>query len=57
MSMHYIYSFQMHLEDGVEKIAKSIKKPAVILCDRGTLDGSAYISKEMWEGLLKVHVT
>jgi len=25
----------------------------VLLCDRGTLDGSAYISKEMWDRLLR----
>lgn len=35
----------MHLEDGVERIARSLGKPAVLLCDRGTLDGAAYISK------------
>ena len=43
----------MHLEDGVERIARSLGKPAVLLCDRGTLDGAAYISKEMWERLLR----
>lgn len=38
----------------MERIARSIKKPAVLLCDRGTLDGSAYMDKPMWEALLKV---
>lgn len=45
------------MEDGVERIARSIKKPAVLLCDRGTLDGSAYMDKPMWEALLKVRDT
>ena len=48
-----VLEFQVHLEDGVEKIARSLRKPAVILCDRGSLDGAAYVSKEMWERLLK----
>lgn len=47
------FSFQMHLEDGVERIARSLGKPAILLCDRGTLDGAAYISKETWERLLR----
>lgn len=49
-----VFSFQLSLEDGVERIARTIKKPAVLLCDRGTLDGSAYMEKAMWEALLKV---
>ncbi len=48
-----VLEFQVHLEDGVERIARSLGKPAVILCDRGTLDGAAYVSKEMWEQILK----
>ncbi|KAM3571620.1 hypothetical protein VYU27_006349 [Nannochloropsis oceanica] len=48
-----VLEFQMHLENGVEKIARSLNKPAVILCDRGTLDGAAYVTKDMWETLLK----
>lgn len=43
----------MHLEDGIERIARSLGKPAVLLCDRGTLDGAAYIPKEMWDRLLR----
>lgn len=48
-----VLEFQMHLENGVEKIARSLNKPAVILCDRGTLDGAAYVTRDMWETLLK----
>lgn len=36
---------QMHLEDTLTDIAKSLGVPAVILCDRGTMDGSAYLDK------------
>jgi hypothetical protein len=44
----------MTLENDVEEVAKAIRSPAVILCDRGTLDGSAYIEPELWERLLQV---
>lgn len=40
---------QMHLEDTFFNLAADINAPAVLLCDRGTMDGSAYISKQQWE--------
>jgi predicted ATPase len=43
---------QIHLEDIFTEIAnnesKELGKPAVVLCDRGVLDGSAYVSEEVW---------
>ncbi|EKU20288.1 hypothetical protein NGA_2017900, partial [Nannochloropsis gaditana CCMP526] len=48
-----VLDFQIHLEDGMERIARSLGRPSVILCDRGTLDGAAYVSKELWEELVK----
>lgn len=39
---------QMHLEDTFYSLAEGTSKPSVLLCDRGTMDGSAYISKSMW---------
>lgn len=43
---------QVALEDAFFKIAKSSLKPCVIICDRGVMDGSAYVKKEVWEMLL-----
>jgi hypothetical protein len=43
---------QMALEDAFYEIAKSSGKPCVIMCDRGVMDCSAYMTKEQWETLL-----
>ncbi|KAL0487386.1 rasef [Acrasis kona] len=43
---------QMSLEDAFTAIAKASGKPTVILCDRGVMDGSAYLDKPTWEALL-----
>ena len=47
-----VMDVQMALEDGVERILRARGKPAVMMCDRGTMDGSAYMAKETWEALL-----
>merc|ERR1719238_576872 len=39
---------QMHLEDTFYNLAVDAEKPAVLLCDRGTMDGSAYITTNTW---------
>lgn len=42
----------MALEDIFTEVAinESLEtgKPAVVFCDRGVLDGSAYVSEELW---------
>ena len=43
---------QMSLEDIFLDLAMSIDENVVILCDRGTMDGSAYVSPEAWQALL-----
>ena len=42
---------QMALEDTFTALARAsaAKRPCVILCDRGTMDGSAYLSSEGWQ--------
>jgi CYTH domain-containing protein/predicted ATPase len=42
----------MALEDAFHAAARSTDRPAIILCDRGTLDVSAYLPREAWEALL-----
>lgn len=44
---------QISLEDIFTDIArnesKELGKPAVVFCDRGLMDGSAYVSEEVWQ--------
>ena len=39
---------QLALEDSFMRLAESCTKPTFVVCDRGTLDISAYIDKDMW---------
>ena len=43
---------QLYLEDRFMEIASSCGKPALLICDRGTMDISAYMSEEMWQAIL-----
>lgn len=49
-----ILQLQLQLEDSIMRMAETVAKeqPCVIICDRGAMDISAYISKEMWQELL-----
>ena len=38
--------FQMYAEDYFTKLAEMSNQPAIVLCDRGTVDPAAYIPKE-----------
>ncbi len=46
-----ILQLQLELEEKIERLAKTCKEPCVIVCDRGAMDISAYISEEMWKEL------
>ena len=48
-----ILQLQLALEDSVQRMAETVLKdqPCVIICDRGTMDISAYIDTAMWEEL------
>ena len=46
-----ILETQMALEDSFTRLAETCQKPVLIVCDRGTLDISAYISPEMWNDI------
>lgn len=39
---------QLAFEDKFSKMASQIEQPVLIICDRGALDISAYMTKEMW---------
>ena len=44
-------NIQLALEDHFSKMASQCSKPVLIVCDRGTMDISAYVSPEIWEAL------
>jgi len=43
-----ILQTQLALEDSFVRLAETCQKPTFVVCDRGTMDISAYISPEMW---------
>ena len=45
----------MQLEDSFVSLAKDSGKPSLILCDRGAMDGSAYIEDDLWEEIKAEH--
>ncbi|CAG9329645.1 unnamed protein product [Blepharisma stoltei] len=47
-----LMQMQMALEDTFTEIASATREKSVILCDRGLMDGSAYISPELWQVIL-----
>ena len=44
--------FQMYVEDYFTKIAEMSKTPSIILCDRGTCDPAAYVSKQEFQAIM-----
>lgn len=44
--------FQMYAEDYFTRLAEMSKSPAIVLCDRGTADPSAYVSKEEFQAIM-----
>lgn len=43
---------QIHLEDTFTEYAKAVGTKSIVLCDRGTMDGKAYVDDETWTNLL-----
>lgn len=43
-----ILELQLTLEDAITRIAATCEEPCLVICDRGALDISTYISSEMW---------
>ncbi|TMW68424.1 hypothetical protein Poli38472_005892 [Pythium oligandrum] len=50
-----IMKLQMTMEDSFYSLAQDSGKPCVLLCDRGTMDGAAYMTTEQWEELKAQH--
>lgn len=47
-----VLDIQLSLEDSLERVLKARGKPAVLLCDRGPMDGKAYLSDQKWQQIL-----
>ncbi|XP_075541924.1 TRPL translocation defect 14 [Dermacentor variabilis] len=45
----------MSMEDTYFDLARTSDKNCLIICDRGTMDASAFVSKEIWEKIVKAH--
>jgi AAA domain len=43
---------QLALEDGVERVLRARGRPAVILCDRGAMDGAIYVSETEFQKVM-----
>lgn len=43
---------QLELEDKFTRLAATVDEPALIICDRGALDISAYMDASMWEEIM-----
>lgn len=51
-----VMDIQISLEDSFERILRATGKPSVMLCDRGLMDGKAYMSSDEWDTFLKSRV-
>lgn len=43
---------QLHLEDSFYRMAQTLEQPVLIICDRGVMDISAYLSPEQWKEII-----
>lgn len=46
-----ILEIQLALEDKIMRLARTYNEPCIVVCDRGAMDISAYISNELWNEL------
>ena len=43
---------QLALEDSMMRMAETIDKPVIIVCDRGAMDISSYLTPELWNRII-----
>ncbi len=48
-----IVRVQLTVEEAFDAFARTVGKPAVLLCDRGVMDGAAYLPPAEWQRLLQ----
>ena len=49
---HSVLDLQVSIEDSFEVLLRASGKPSVLLCDRGLMDGKAYLTEEEWQTML-----
>jgi AAA domain len=47
-----VLDVQLALEEGVKRVLKARGRPAVVLCDRGAMDGSVYVTADEFRRVL-----
>ncbi|KGL47696.1 ATP/GTP-binding protein [Porphyromonas cangingivalis] len=47
-----ILKFQIQMENTFYELARTVDKPVIIIADRGTMDISAYMDRNMWQAML-----
>ena len=47
-----LVKLQLSLEDIYTTLAERCGKKAIVVCDRGVMDGSAYIDQDLWQAIL-----
>ena len=47
-----ILRFQMQMEDTFMQLARTVSQPVILISDRGTMDISAYMDRDMWLAIL-----
>ena len=50
---HSVLDLQVSIEDSFEVLLRACGKPSVLLCDRGLMDGKAYVTEEEWKTMLE----
>jgi predicted ATPase len=48
-----IVRVQLAMEGAFDAFARTVGRPAVLFCDRGVMDGAAYLPRAAWEELLR----
>lgn len=48
-----VMDMQITIEDSFERVLRAKGKPGVLLCDRGLMDGAAYMDPHDWEEFLR----
>ena len=46
---------QIGLEDSFSRMAETLDQPVIIVCDRGTMDISTYLSEDFWNRIISEH--
>ena len=46
------FQTQINLEDSFQRMAETLQQPAIIVCDRGTMDISTYLTPDFWNRII-----